>query len=104
MPERVSPSTRPAPEWASRTLFAFVVLSLAALIAIPWATERRLQPTRDELNLLADSGRGLITTMHLHMAQQVLKHLVQVQERKVTIDALQKAVAERLQIKQSQLK
>jgi chromosomal replication initiator protein len=38
------------------------------------------------------------------MAQQVLKHLVHVQDRRVTIDSIQKAVAERFQIKQSQLK
>ena len=44
------------------------------------------------------------TTINLSMAQQVLKHLVHVQDRKVTIDAIQKAVAERFQIKQSQLK
>jgi chromosomal replication initiator protein len=42
--------------------------------------------------------------IHLHMAQQVLKHLVHIQDRKVTIDAIQKAVAERFQIKQSSLK
>jgi chromosomal replication initiator protein len=42
--------------------------------------------------------------INLQMAQQVLKHLVHVQDRKVTIDAIQKAVAERFQIKQSQLK
>jgi chromosomal replication initiator protein len=42
--------------------------------------------------------------IQLQMAQQVLKHLVHVQDRKVTIDAIQKAVAERFQIKQSQLK
>ena len=35
------------------------------------------------------------------MAQQVLKHLVHVQDRQVTIDSIQKAVAERFQIKQS---
>lgn len=40
----------------------------------------------------------------LQMAQQVLKHLVHVQERRVTIDSIQKAVGERFQIKQSQLK
>ena len=40
----------------------------------------------------------------LPMAQQVLKHLIHVQERRVTIDSIQKAVAERFQIKQSQLK
>jgi chromosomal replication initiator protein len=44
------------------------------------------------------------TAINLQMAQQVLKHLVHVQDRKVTIDAIQKAVAERFQIKQSQLK
>jgi chromosomal replication initiator protein len=44
------------------------------------------------------------TPIHLQMAQQVLKHLVHVQDRKVTIDSIQKAVAERFQMKQSQLK
>lgn len=42
--------------------------------------------------------------INLPMAQQVLKNLLHVQERRVTIDAIQKAVAERFQIKQSQLK
>jgi chromosomal replication initiator protein len=44
------------------------------------------------------------TSINLQMAQQVLKHLVHVQERRVTMDSIQKAVAERFQIKQSQLK
>jgi chromosomal replication initiator protein len=44
------------------------------------------------------------TPINLQMAQQVLKHLVHVQDRRVTIDSIQKAVAERFQIKQSQLK
>jgi chromosomal replication initiator protein len=44
------------------------------------------------------------TPIHLQMAQQVLKHLIHVQDRKVTIDAIQKAVAERFQIKQAALK
>jgi chromosomal replication initiator protein len=44
------------------------------------------------------------TPINLQMAQQVLKHLVHVQDRKVSIDAIQKAVAERFEIKQSQLK
>jgi len=44
------------------------------------------------------------TPIHLQMAQQVLKHLVHVQDRRVTIDSIQKAVAERFQIKQIQLK
>ena len=38
------------------------------------------------------------------MAQQVLKHLTHAQDRRVTIDAIQKAVAEKYGIKQSQLK
>jgi chromosomal replication initiator protein len=40
----------------------------------------------------------------IQMAQQILKHLVHVPDRKVTIDSIQKAVAERFQIKPSQLK
>ena len=44
------------------------------------------------------------TPINLQMSQQVLKHLVHVQERRVTIDSIQKAVGERFQIKQSQLK
>jgi chromosomal replication initiator protein len=40
----------------------------------------------------------------LQMAQQVLRHLVHAQDRRVTIDSIQKAVAERFQIKQAQLK
>lgn len=44
------------------------------------------------------------TPVNLQMAQQVLKHLTHGPERKVSIDAIQKAVAERFQIKQSQLK
>src|SRR5579871_6909599 len=44
------------------------------------------------------------TPITLQMAQQVLKHLIHSPERKVTIDSIQKAVAERFQIKQSQLK
>ncbi len=42
--------------------------------------------------------------INLQMTQQVLKHLVHVQERKISIDSIQKAVAERFEIKQSQLK
>ena len=44
------------------------------------------------------------TPIHLQMAQQVLKHLVQSQDRRVTIDSIQKAVAERFGLKQAQLK
>ena len=44
------------------------------------------------------------TPINMPMAQQVLRHLVHAQDRKVTIDGIQKAVAERFDIKQSQLK
>ncbi len=44
------------------------------------------------------------TPISLQMAQQVLKHLVHVQDRRVSIDAIQKAVAERFQVKQTQLR
>src|SRR5450631_500066 len=44
------------------------------------------------------------TAINLPMAQQVLKHLVHVQDRRVTMDSIQKAVAEKFQVKQSQLK
>ena len=42
--------------------------------------------------------------INLQMSHQVLRNLVNVQERRVTIDSIQKAVAERFQIRQSQLK
>jgi chromosomal replication initiator protein len=44
------------------------------------------------------------TPINMPMAQQVLRHLVHAQDRKVTIDGIQKAVAERFDIKQNQLK
>jgi chromosomal replication initiator protein len=44
------------------------------------------------------------TAINMSMAQQVLRHLVHAQDRKVTIDGIQKAVADRFEIKQSQLK
>jgi chromosomal replication initiator protein len=44
------------------------------------------------------------TAISLQMAQQVLKHMVHIQERRITIDAIQKAVAEKFQVKQAQLK
>ncbi len=44
------------------------------------------------------------TPINLQMAQQVLKHLVHVQDRRVTIDAIQKAVSEHFQMKQAALK
>jgi chromosomal replication initiator protein len=42
--------------------------------------------------------------INMPMAQQVLRHLVHAQDRKVTIDGIQKAVAEHFDMKQSQLK
>jgi chromosomal replication initiator protein len=43
-------------------------------------------------------------SINLPMTQQVLKHLTHAQDRRVTIDAIQKVVAEKYGIKQSQLK
>ena len=42
--------------------------------------------------------------INMHMAQQVLKHLVHSQDRRVTIDSIQRVVAEQFVLKQSQLK
>lgn len=43
-------------------------------------------------------------TINMAMAQQSLKHLMHVQDRRVTIDAIQKAVADKFGVKQSSLK
>src|SRR5438876_3130768 len=40
----------------------------------------------------------------MQMTQQVLKHMVHAQDRRVTIDSVQKAVAEHFVLKQAQLK
>ena len=61
-------ASQPAPEWVTRLLFAFVLLSLAALIVIPWYTDYRLQPEQDRLNRMSDTGRSLMTQVHLNMA------------------------------------
>ncbi len=42
--------------------------------------------------------------INMHMAQQVLKHLVHSQDRRVTIDSIQRVVAEHFTLKQAQLK
>jgi len=42
--------------------------------------------------------------IHLGMAQQILRYLTHGTDRKISIDAIQKAVAERMGIKQAQLK
>src|ERR1700729_1601563 len=44
------------------------------------------------------------SAINLTMAQQVLRHLVHAQDRKITIDSIQKAVADRYGIRQNQLK
>ena len=44
------------------------------------------------------------TPISISMAKQILKHLVEKQDRRVTIEAVQKAVAERYGLKLSQLK
>jgi chromosomal replication initiator protein len=44
------------------------------------------------------------SAINLQMAQQVLRHLVYAQDRKITIDSIQKGVAERYGVPQSQLK
>src|SRR3954466_9797713 len=66
-----SPSRRLAPERATRLLLPVIVLSLAALIAIPWwASTRHLQPLQHEMNQIADPVRGLMTRIHLSLAQE----------------------------------
>ena len=44
------------------------------------------------------------TPINLQMAHHVLRNFVHLQERRITMDAIQKAVAERMQIRQAQLK
>jgi len=36
----------------------------------PWHLDQRLQPYQTRLNALSDTGRSLVTQMHLHMAQE----------------------------------
>ena len=72
MHQAPSQSRRLASEWATRILLAFIVLSLASLIAIPWwASTRYVQPLQHQMNQLADPVRGLMTRIHLSMAQEV---------------------------------
>ena len=63
-------ATQLAPEWATRLLFAFVLLSLAALIVIPWNGDYHLQPVREQSNRITDDARRLVTRIHLNMAQE----------------------------------
>jgi chromosomal replication initiator protein len=44
------------------------------------------------------------TAINIQMAHQVLKHLVHIQDKRVSLENIQRAVAERFQIKQSQLR
>ena len=70
MSDELPRSSQLAPEWATRLLFAFVLLSLAALIVIPWRAQRELQPERRDANQRSDTARKLVTQIHLHMAQE----------------------------------
>lgn len=70
MSDELPRTSKPAPEWVTRLLFAFVLLSLAALILIPWRAERGLQPIRRDANHMSDEARRLVTQVHLHMAQE----------------------------------
>ena len=70
MTEEPPRSIHPAPAWVTRLLFAFVMLSLAALIVIPWYANRLSLPRRRELSDADDLGRSLVTKIHLHMAQE----------------------------------
>jgi signal transduction histidine kinase len=70
MTDEPSRAARPVPAWVTRLLFGFVLLSLAALIVIPWVADRQLQPVRERTNRITDQGRGLVTQIHLHMAQE----------------------------------
>jgi signal transduction histidine kinase len=70
MPDEPPRASQPAPEWATRLLFAFVLLSLAALIVIPWYTDYRLQPEEHRLNQMSDTGRSLMIQVHLNMSVQ----------------------------------
>src|SRR5438445_11472831 len=63
-------STGLSSQWAARLSLAFIVLRLAALIIFPRATARRLAPLQNEMSRLAEPGRGLVTQIHLAMAQQ----------------------------------
>ena len=44
------------------------------------------------------------TPINIQMAHQVLKHLIHIQDKRISLENIQKAVAERFQIKQSQLR
>jgi signal transduction histidine kinase len=70
MTDELARPPHPASEWATRLLFAFVMLSLAALIVIPWYGDYKLQPVQQAMNRDADLGRSLVTQIHLHMAQE----------------------------------
>jgi signal transduction histidine kinase len=70
MPEDSPPKNPLAPEWATWLSLAFVVVSLAALIAVPWAMSRHLAPLQDDLSEYAEPARGYLTRVHVAMALQ----------------------------------
>ncbi|HEV7992197.1 MAG TPA: HAMP domain-containing sensor histidine kinase [Gemmatimonadaceae bacterium] len=70
MSEESPPSNRLAPEWATWLALAFVVLSLAALIVVPYAISLHLDPYQSDLSESAEPARGQLTRIHLAMALQ----------------------------------
>ncbi|MEO8562478.1 MAG: HAMP domain-containing sensor histidine kinase [bacterium] len=70
MPDESPPSIRLAPQWATWLSLTFVVLSLVALIAVPFAISRHLHPLQRDLSDFAEPARGQLTQIHLSMALQ----------------------------------
>jgi signal transduction histidine kinase len=64
------PTHRLVPEWATWLALAFVVLSLAALIIVPFVMSRRLDPLESDLSEYAEPARGYLTRIHVAMALQ----------------------------------
>ena len=60
MPDDPPRSLRPAPEWATRLLFAFVILSLGALIVVPWTIDSQYAPIQTRMNRITDDGRRIV--------------------------------------------
>ncbi len=67
-------------------------------------TKSSVRELEGALNKLLAYSSLTGTPITLPMAHQCLKHLVHAQERRVTIDAIQKAVAEKFGVKQAQLR
>src|SRR3954454_1199391 len=64
------PTHRLVPELATWLALAFVVLSLAALIIVPFVMSRRLDPLESDLSEYAEPARGYLTRIHVAMALQ----------------------------------